>query len=87
MRAKLESGQGWNILAIMLRVYKEEGLYALWSGTLPSLLLVVNPVLQHFCYGPSIRVPVVNHQLDNTLSHRTYPQPPPPKQTNSSASP
>lgn len=55
MRAKLESGQGWNILAIMLRVYKEEGLHALWSGTLPSLLLVVNPVLQHFCYGLSLR--------------------------------
>lgn len=51
MRAKLESGQGNDIVAIMLRVYKEEGLRALWSGTLPSLLLVVNPVLQHFCYG------------------------------------
>ena len=78
MRAKLESGQGWNILAIMLRVYKEEGLHALWSGTLPSLLLVVNPVLQHFCYGPSV-VRGVNHPLDDarSLSHRTYPQRPP----------
>ncbi len=51
MRAKLESGHGWDIVAIMLRIYKEEGLKALWSGTLPSLLLVINPVLQHFCYG------------------------------------
>ncbi len=50
MRAKLSSGQGWDILAIMARICREEGVKALWSGTLPSLLLVCNPVLQHTVY-------------------------------------
>ena len=61
MRAKLSSGQGWDILAIMHKIYREEGVKALWSGTLPSLLLVINPVLQHFVYDQLKRT---------TLTHR-----------------
>lgn len=50
MRAKLSKDQGWDITAIMLRIYREEGVLSLWNGTMPSLLLVCNPVLQHFVY-------------------------------------
>lgn len=50
MRAKLSKDQGWDIVAIMQRVYQEEGVLSLWNGTMPSLLLVCNPVLQHFVY-------------------------------------
>ncbi|TFJ87333.1 hypothetical protein NSK_001665 [Nannochloropsis salina CCMP1776] len=50
MRAKLSSAQGWNILTIMAKIWKDEGIMALWSGMIPSLLLVCNPVLQHFVY-------------------------------------
>jgi len=50
MRAKLSKDQGWDIVAIMMRIYREEGVMSLWNGTMPSLLLVCNPVLQHFVY-------------------------------------
>lgn len=38
------------ILDGLLKIWKTEGLQALWSGTLPSLLLVINPALQFMTY-------------------------------------
>lgn len=34
----------------MIRIAREEGLLQLWNGTLASLLLISNPVIQFFCY-------------------------------------
>lgn len=34
----------------LLKIKKEEGLQALWSGTLPSLILVSNPAIQFMIY-------------------------------------
>lgn len=39
-----------DLLTVMARIHQEEGWKALWSGTLPSLLLVCNPVIQFFLY-------------------------------------
>lgn len=50
-RAKLSSHREPEaIWAAIRRIYKEEGSAALWSGTLPSLLLVSNPAIQFFLY-------------------------------------
>ena len=38
------------LFAVMGRIGRDEGLPALWSGTLASLVLVANPVLQFFVY-------------------------------------
>ncbi|KAL9185308.1 hypothetical protein ACHAXT_003085 [Thalassiosira profunda] len=37
----------WNI---MHRIARDEGVSQLWNGTRTSLLLVSNPIIQHFCY-------------------------------------
>ena len=38
------------LLTVMGRIGREEGVPGLWSGTLASLILVANPVLQFFAY-------------------------------------
>ena len=38
------------LLTMMGRIGREEGVPGLWSGTLASLILVANPVLQFFAY-------------------------------------
>lgn len=38
---------------VFLRIIREEGIAALWSGTVPSLLLVSNPVIQFVAYEQS----------------------------------
>ncbi|KAK1732335.1 mitochondrial carrier protein [Skeletonema marinoi] len=40
-----------NLWNVMHRIAKEEGLLQLWNGTFTSLLLVSNPIIQHFLYG------------------------------------
>jgi hypothetical protein len=53
IRAKFSSttdDAGMSVILAMLRIYREGGLRALWSGTTPSLLLVCNPVIQFFLY-------------------------------------
>jgi adenine nucleotide transporter 17 len=39
-----------SLFAIMSGIAKSEGLQQLWSGTWTSLLLVSNPIIQHFVY-------------------------------------
>eukprot|EP00985_Skeletonema_marinoi_P005335 scaffold2308_cov122-Skeletonema_marinoi.AAC.2 len=43
--------QQMNLWNVMRRIAKEEGLLQLWNGTFTSLLLVSNPIIQHFLYG------------------------------------
>jgi|SaaInl74LU_5_DNA_1037368.scaffolds.fasta_scaffold06944_1 solute carrier family 25 (peroxisomal adenine nucleotide transporter), member 17 len=43
--------QQTNLWNVMRRIAKEEGLLQLWNGTFTSLLLVSNPIIQHFLYG------------------------------------
>ena len=38
------------VLATLAKVYREEGVAALWKGTVPSLVLVSNPAVQFACY-------------------------------------
>ena len=40
-----------NLWNVMLQIAKEEGVLQLWNGTFTSLLLVSNPIIQHFLYG------------------------------------
>ena len=44
----------------LCKIYKSSGLLALWSGTLPSLMLVINPAIQYMTY----------ESLKRRLSHR-----------------
>ncbi|KAL3783268.1 hypothetical protein ACHAW5_003240 [Stephanodiscus triporus] len=39
-----------NIWQIMYRIVQNEGVSQLWNGTYTSLLLVSNPIIQHFAY-------------------------------------
>lgn len=39
-----------NLLEGLFYIYKTEGIYGLWSGTIPSLMLVSNPALQFMMY-------------------------------------
>ncbi|OXA56812.1 peroxisomal membrane protein PMP34 [Folsomia candida] len=39
-----------NLLDGLNQIYKREGLQALWAGTLPSLMLVINPAIQFMTY-------------------------------------
>jgi len=43
--------QQMNLWNVMRQIAKEEGLLQLWNGTFTSLLLVSNPIIQHFLYG------------------------------------
>ncbi len=43
--------QPTNLWNVMRQIAKEEGLLQLWNGTFTSLLLVSNPIIQHFLYG------------------------------------
>lgn len=53
-RAKLKVHQAENtqlgMIQMLLKIKREEGTSALWSGTIPSLLLVCNPVIQFVVY-------------------------------------
>lgn len=42
--------QQQNLWNVMIRIIQNEGLLSLWNGTSTSLLLVSNPVIQHFIY-------------------------------------
>ncbi|CAG0879533.1 unnamed protein product [Darwinula stevensoni] len=39
-----------NLLDGLYKIYREEGTGALWAGTLPSLILVLNPAIQFMTY-------------------------------------
>eukprot|EP00501_MAST-03F_sp_TOSAG23-6_P000976 GSMAST32.ASY1.ANO1.1012.1 assembled CDS len=39
-----------NLLDGLVHILKEEGVFALWAGTIPSLILVCNPVIQFLVY-------------------------------------
>jgi len=43
--------QQTNLWNVMRRIAKEEGFLQLWNGTFTLLLLVSNPIIQHFLYG------------------------------------
>ncbi|XP_050675254.1 peroxisomal membrane protein PMP34-like [Leptidea sinapis] len=49
-RMKLEKDLYASLSAGLLDVFKKEGVKGLWSGTVPSLLLVSNPAIQFMIY-------------------------------------
>ncbi|KAJ0178246.1 hypothetical protein K1T71_006069 [Dendrolimus kikuchii] len=49
-RMKLEATSYDNLFQGLIYLFKKEGLKGLWSGTLPSLLLVSNPAIQFMVY-------------------------------------
>jgi adenine nucleotide transporter 17 len=42
--------QGQNLWRVMYEIAQNEGVSQLWNGTYTSLLLVSNPIIQHFAY-------------------------------------
>ena len=42
--------QGQNLCSVMYEIAQNEGVSQLWNGTYTSLLLVSNPIIQHFAY-------------------------------------
>lgn len=46
-----ENNHNTNLWNVIRQIAKEEGPLQLWSGTFTSLLLVSNPIIQHFLYG------------------------------------
>ncbi|KAJ1653907.1 hypothetical protein IWQ61_006064 [Dispira simplex] len=44
VKAKTASEGFWSML---FRIVKEDGVLALWQGTLPALILVINPIIQY----------------------------------------
>ncbi|CAK1586115.1 unnamed protein product [Parnassius mnemosyne] len=49
-RMKLEKNNYTSLVEGLGDVYKKEGVHGLWSGTVPSLLLVSNPAIQFMVY-------------------------------------
>ncbi|CAG4946017.1 unnamed protein product [Parnassius apollo] len=49
-RMKLEKNNYTSLVEGLRDVYKKEGMHGLWSGTVPSLLLVFNPAIQFMVY-------------------------------------
>lgn len=49
-RMKLEKNTYSNLFEGLCDIFKKEGMTGLWSGTLPSLLLVSNPAIQFMVY-------------------------------------
>mmetsp|Transcript_16758 Transcript_16758/g.36182 ORF Transcript_16758/g.36182 Transcript_16758/m.36182 type:complete len:536 (+) Transcript_16758:153-1760(+) len=47
---KLEQQQQQNLWNVMQKIVRKEGFSHLWNGTCTSLLLVSNPIIQHFIY-------------------------------------
>ncbi|CAG7726019.1 unnamed protein product [Allacma fusca] len=48
----------------LYKIYKADGILALWSGTVPSLMLVINPAIQFMTYE-SIKRRFSSHQLSS----------------------
>ncbi|XP_072947523.1 peroxisomal membrane protein PMP34 [Epargyreus clarus] len=49
-RMKLEKNSYNSLMDGLITIYKKEGAKGLWSGTVPSLLLVSNPAIQFMVY-------------------------------------
>ncbi|KAJ2943750.1 hypothetical protein O0L34_g16879 [Tuta absoluta] len=49
-RMKLQTNTYKSLVGGLFQLYKEEGAKGLWSGTIPSLLLVSNPAIQFMVY-------------------------------------
>lgn len=49
-RMKLEKNRYNSLFGGLIELYKKEGAKGLWSGTIPSLLLVSNPAIQFMVY-------------------------------------
>jgi adenine nucleotide transporter 17 len=47
-KGKMQQGQ--NLWSVMYEIVQKEGVSQLWNGTYTSLLLVSNPIIQHFAY-------------------------------------
>ena len=62
-RAGLEDSEAGFLEAILV-IYRAEGLRGLWAGTLPSLMLVSNPIIQHTTYEQLKNVALANHPED-----------------------
>lgn len=49
-RMKLQKNDYKSLTGGLVQLYKREGMKGLWSGTIPSLLLVSNPAIQFMVY-------------------------------------
>lgn len=63
-RMKLETTSYNNLFEGLIYMAKKEGLRGLWSGTLPSLLLVSNPAIQFMVYESLKRNLVSKNSFD-----------------------
>ncbi|XP_013146837.1 PREDICTED: peroxisomal membrane protein PMP34 [Papilio polytes] len=64
-RMKLEKNNYGSLVEGLWEVYKKEGLHGLWSGTVPSLLLVSNPAIQFMVYETMKRKLMSTGKFDN----------------------
>ncbi|XP_076323097.1 peroxisomal Membrane Protein 34 [Tachypleus tridentatus] len=68
---RLKKTQCYNgILDGLVKICKEEGLGELWSGTLPSLMLIINPAIQFMVYE-GLKREVLHSQNNKNLSSIT----------------
>lgn len=64
-RIKLEKNIYSNLFDGLVDIFKKEGLRGLWSGTIPSLLLVSNPAIQFMVYESLKRKLISNRHFDS----------------------
>ncbi|CAH0729817.1 unnamed protein product, partial [Brenthis ino] len=64
-RMKLEKNTYSNLFEGLCDIFKKEGMSGLWSGTLPSLLLVSNPAIQFMVYESLKRKLVTKGYFDS----------------------
>jgi solute carrier family 25 (peroxisomal adenine nucleotide transporter), member 17 len=50
IKTSMANGKATSLLATLKSIYSEEGTDGLWSGTVPSLILVTNPIIQFAAY-------------------------------------
>jgi Mitochondrial carrier protein len=50
IKTSMADGRATSLLATLKSVYSDEGTDGLWSGTVPSLILVTNPIIQFAAY-------------------------------------
>jgi solute carrier family 25 (peroxisomal adenine nucleotide transporter), member 17 len=77
IKTSMADGRATSLLATLRSVYSDEGIDGLWSGTVPSLILVTNPIIQFAAYdqlkrlilvgrGAAAKVCTVHHKFDYT---------------------
>ncbi|XP_026331969.1 peroxisomal membrane protein PMP34-like, partial [Hyposmocoma kahamanoa] len=62
-----------NLFQGLYQLYRKEGAKGLWSGTIPSLLLVTNPAMQFMVYESLKRTFLAGAVAKSMATTMTYP--------------